>query len=214
MVDYQIEMKKQMKIKVCGMKYRSNIEEILSLDIDFMGFIFHKMSSRYIDKLPEGIDFGNVKKVGVFVNSSEREILLKIEEFGLDFLQLHGGESVGFCSNLKEKGHKIIKVFSVDDNFDFAKCKEYLDVSDMFLFDAKGVNPGGNGVIFNWQKLDEYNLQKPFLLSGGIGINHVSAVKNFYHPGCIGIDVNSGFEDSPGKKNDKLLKRFLEEINK
>jgi len=195
------------------MKYRSNIEEILALGIDFIGFIFHEGSSRYIDKHPGKIDYKNTKKVGVFVNSSEEQIELKSKGFGLDYLQLHGDEPVEFCSDLKNKGYKIIKVFRVDDKFDFTVCKKYVDVSDLFLFDAKGENPGGNGVVFNWQKLEEYTLPKPFLLSGGIGANHIAPIKKFVHPGCIGIDVNSGFEDRPGKKNTELIKRFLIELN-
>lgn len=205
-------MENKLLIKVCGMKHPENINEISSLGIDFIGFIFHKPSSRYTDKSPYNIKKIKAKKVGVFVNSTEEEITRRAKEFELDYLQLHGGESVEFCDNLQKQGFKIIKVFSLDDDFNFGICKDFLEVSDLFLFDTKGKNPGGNGVIFNWEKLREYDLEKPFLLSGGIGINNIKDIRKFNHPQLLGLDLNSGFEISPGLKNYKLLKDFLHEI--
>lgn len=205
-------MIENLKIKVCGMKYPENIQEVIALDIDFIGFIFHEPSARFIENYPSEIDFKNVNKVGVFVNSNEGYISSIAKEFKLDYLQLHGGESANFCEKMKSKGFKIIKVFSVDDNFDFDICKEFLDVSDIFLFDTKGKNPGGNGIVFNWNKMKEYRYDKPFLLSGGIGIESVESIKQFSHDYCIGIDVNSGFEISPGIKNVELLTKLVSKI--
>ena len=204
--------RERMKIKVCGMKYPENIRELSSLDIDFMGFIFYEKSSRYIDKYPGDLDFAGIKKTGVFVDSDYRYIKSKINEFKLDFIQLHGNESPDFCSEFKEEDVMVIKAFRVDNKFDFDICKDYLPVTDLFLFDAKGENPGGNGIVFNWKKMQEYKLEKQFLLSGGIGINHSKKLKDFYHPQCIGFDINSGFETAPGVKNIELIKRFIDAI--
>jgi len=194
------------------MKYENNIRDLNKLDIDFIGFIFYDKSVRYIGDNPVKSDYRDIKKVGVFVNSSEELIANKINEFGLDFIQLHGEETQEFCLETKKYDVKIIKAFRIDDNFDFNKCKRYIDVVDLFLFDAKGEQPGGNGVSFNWAKLAEYHLEIPFLLSGGIAIKHSAKLKNYYHPQFLGIDVNSGFEISPGIKNIELLKRFINEI--
>ncbi len=204
--------REELKIKVCGMKYPENIRELSSLDIDFMGFIFYNKSSRYIDKYPGDLDFAGIKKTGVFVDSEYKYIKSKINEFKLDFIQLHGNESPDFCSDFKQEDVMVIKVFRVDNEFDFDICKEYLPVTDLFLFDAKGKKPGGNGVVFNWEKMQEYKLEKQFLLSGGIGINHTNKLKDFYHPQCIGFDINSGFESAPGVKNIELIKRFIDAI--
>lgn len=194
------------------MKFPENIKQLLALEIDYIGFIFYKKSKRYLDNVPETIDYKSTKKVGVFVNATKKEILEKVTKFNLDYIQLHGNESHNFCKSLFEKGCKIIKAFSVDDDFDFSICEKYVAVTDLFLFDTKGENPGGNGQVFNWEKMTSYKISKPFLLSGGISPNHVKVIQNFYHKQCVGIDVNSGFEDFPGLKNIKRLKRFIDEI--
>jgi len=205
-------MRNDLKIKVCGMKSPENIKDILSLDIDFMGFIFYEKSPRYTSFVNSKIDFVTTNKTGVFVNHSKQDILKYASVFNLDYLQLHGNESPELCSELQKEGYKVIKVFSVDDNFDFNICKDYCKVTDLFLFDTKGENPGGNGLLFNWKKLEKYTLNKPFLLSGGISKNNLEDILNFNHPQFFGLDLNSGFEIEPGLKNYKLLKDFLYEL--
>ena len=205
-------MKKNLRIKVCGMRDPENIRDVLKLEIDFMGFIFYRSSPRNAKIIPDGIDFGNTKKVGVFVNSTVGEIIKTTMSFGLDYIQLHGEETPEFCREVKNTGKKIIKVFSVGDDFDFSVCEEYMDVAEYFLFDTKGELKGGNGELFDWNKLEEYYLAKPFLLSGGISPEHKESVKKFSHPQFAGIDINSGFETEPGIKNYKSIKKFLNEL--
>ena len=203
-----------MKLKICGMKYPENITEVGSLLPDYMGFIFWEKSARYFDgiipELPKSI-----KKVGVFVNTSQEEILKKIEKYDLQAIQLHGQESVEFCLNLKaEIGTEIeiIKVFSVKDDFDFRDLKPFEAVCDYFLFDTKGKLPGGNGTTFDWKVLENYPSTKPFFLSGGIGIQELEAVKEITKTNLpiYAIDVNSKFEIEPGLKNINLLRTILE----
>jgi len=194
------------------MKYSENIQEIATLKPDYLGFIFWDKSSRKFDlkELPK-LD-SNIKKVGVFVDASLEEIQNKIKTFQLDVIQLHGKESVDYCANLKNENIEIIKAFSIYNDLDFSQLKAYENVVDYFLFDTKGKLPGGNGTTFDWQVLENYNLQKPFFLSGGIGLNEISKTKEFLDSKlskyCYAIDVNSRFETEPGLKNKIDLEKF------
>ncbi|MBF4465459.1 phosphoribosylanthranilate isomerase [Flavobacterium sp. LC2016-12] len=201
-----------MKLKICGMKYPENILEVGTLLPDYMGFIFWEKSARYFNgEIPELIE--TVKKVGVFVNQSQKEILEKVQKYKLRAVQLHGNESVEFLSELKKqlpKKVQIIKAFSADNDFDFEILKPYEAVCDYFLFDTKGKLPGGNGTTFDWTILKEYKSKKPFFLSGGIGINELKAIEEISKSNLpiYAIDVNSKFEIEPGLKNKNLFSNF------
>ena len=205
-----------MKLKICGMKYPENILEVSELLPDYMGFIFWEKSSRFFDgtmpDLPKSI-----QKVGVFVDATLDEIILKIKKYNLNLIQLHGKESVSFCldlkteiKNLKQNQIEIIKVFSILDDFDFSILKDYETVCNYFLFDTKGKLPGGNGTVFDWNVLKKYPSKKPFFLSGGIGIEEIASVKQLLKTNLPihSIDINSKFEIEPGLKNMQLLKDF------
>jgi phosphoribosylanthranilate isomerase len=107
---------------------------------------------------------------------------------------------------------KIIKAFSVNEDFQFHKTKPFEGVADYFLFDTKTNLPGGSGEKFNWEILNRYNGDTPFLLSGGISPEDAEEIKKIDHPQLAGIDLNSGFEDEPGLKNIEKLNVFIEEI--
>lgn len=200
------------KLKICGMKYPENIQEISELNPDYLGFIFWDKSSRKMNFETIPTIPSNIKKVGVFVNASINEISDKINLFKLDIIQLHGNESVIFCKNVKKLGVEVIKVFSIGNTFDFNTIKEYVPFVDYFLFDTKGKLPGGNGITFNWKVLENYPYLKPFFLSGGIGKTEVDAIKDFLKTEiavkCIAIDVNSRFETKPGCKSEIKLRKF------
>lgn len=133
-------------------------------------------------------------------------------------MQLHGNETVDFINKLKAKCQnqklslKYIKVFAVDDSFNFNQTKPFTSVCDYFLFDTKGPLPGGNGFAFDWKKLNEYTCDVPYLLSGGIGIHNKNDIKSFINSKaarhCYAIDVNSKFEIAPGNKNITSVKNF------
>jgi len=201
-----------MKLKICGMKYPENILEVGALLPDYMGFIFWEKSARYFNgEIPELIK--TIKKVGVFVNQTQEEILEKVAKYNLQAVQLHGNESVAFLSELKKqlpKKTEIIKVFSADENFDFEVIKPFESVSDFFLFDTKGKLPGGNGTTFDWKILKKYKSDKPFFLSGGIGINELKAIEEISKTNLpiYAVDINSKFEIEPGLKNRNLFSNF------
>uniref|UniRef100_UPI0040484553 phosphoribosylanthranilate isomerase n=1 Tax=Flavobacterium sp. TaxID=239 RepID=UPI0040484553 len=141
-----------------------------------------------------------------------QEIISKVKQYELDVVQLHGNESAFFCTEIKLLNVEIIKVFSIGTNFDFSVLEKFLPMVDYFLFDTKGKLPGGNGVTFDWNLLEKYPFDKPFFLSGGIGINELEAIKKFQKTKvaekCIAIDVNSQFETKPGLKNKIELEKF------
>jgi phosphoribosylanthranilate isomerase len=206
-----------MKLKICGMKYPDNILEVGSLLPDYMGFIFWQKSARYFDgempELPKSIN-----KTGVFVNESIPVIEEKVTKYYLQAIQLHGQESVAFCTELKTKfgkAVKIIKVFSADENFDFSVLKPYESVCDYFLFDTKGKLPGGNGTTFDWRILENYPSTKPFFLSGGIGIEELDSIKEISKTNLplYAIDINSKFEIEPGLKNINLVVGIIRELS-
>ena len=203
---------KNVKLKICGMKYPENIKEISTLNPDYLGFIFWEKSSRNmnLETIPEIPK--SIKKVGVFVNASIQDIISKVNQYQLNVVQLHGNESVTYCKNVKKLGVEVIKVFSIGDKFDFTTIKEYVLFVDYFLFDTKGKLPGGNGITFDWKIVENYPYEKPFFLSGGIGKTEVDAIKDFVKTDvakkCIAIDVNSRFETKPAYKSEIKLRKF------
>jgi phosphoribosylanthranilate isomerase len=205
-----------MKLKICGMKYPDNILELGTLLPDYMGFIFWEKSARYFEAVIPDLP-KSIKKVGVFVQAAQEEILKKIAQYDLQAVQLHGQESVEFCQDLKDKIDptiEIIKVFSVDATFDFEMLKPFEAVCDYFLFDTKGKLPGGNGTTFDWKVLENYPSSKPFFLSGGIGINEMDAVTEISKTDLpiYAMDVNSKFELEPGLKNIELCTEAVHRI--
>ena len=200
-----------LKLKVCGMN--KNTSEVAALKPDYLGFIFWKPSKRYFEGTMPSIPH-SIKKVGVFVDATILEIAEKVKTFGLLLVQLHGKETAAFCDELKKAipQIKIIKVFSIKDNFDFSQLKHFEDLCDYYLFDTKGKLPGGNGYSFNWEVLKKYPSTKPYFLSGGIGLVEVESIKAFMKRPeskyCEVIDVNSKFEDEPGLKNIEKLKKL------
>ena len=120
-----------MKLKVCGMKLKNNISEISKLKPDFMGFIFWSKSKRFFNE--KSIHISNkINKVGVFVNQDYDFILDKINNFKLDFIQLHGEEDYQFCKKIKTRC-KVIKVFNIGSDFDFEILKLNLNIFQLDL---------------------------------------------------------------------------------
>lgn len=203
------------------MKFPENIQEIANLQPDFLGFIFYENSVRnYTENSIVPIS-ESIKKVGVFVNERHEKIIKTIQKYGLNMIQLHGNETESYCLELinqlnhNQLNTKIIKSFSVDDYFVFQILNDYQMV-DYFLFDTKGKLPGGNGTKFNWEILGNYNLEKPYFLSGGIGLDDVSSIKEFLKTPaskyCYALDVNSKFEIEAGLKNKEKIQQFKTQL--
>ncbi len=207
-----------LKIKVCGMKIPENIEAVSGLTPDFMGFIFYPPSKRFI-----GLDFERdhlktiskeIVKTGVFVNATIDEVIEFGKLYGMQAIQLHGNESPEFCQQIKDVGFFTIKAFGVDDAFDFAKLTAYEIHVDLFLFDTKTEQHGGSGKTFNWQILQNYKLEKPFMLSGGISLENLDEVLKLKHSQFYGVDINSKFEIEPGLKDMKQLETAFKKVKR
>ena len=158
-------------------------------------------------------------RVGVFVDDMPQNIVTRVYNYNLDYIQLHGNEPRETIENLRatldpdiKPGIKIIKAISVSTANDIQKYKEYVGAVDLFLFDTKCKTVGGSGEQFDWQVLEHYDGDTPFLLSGGIGPDDAERVKSFHHPQCIGIDLNSKFEIEPALKDVEKLKEFLGKV--
>ena len=196
-------------IKVCGMREDDNIREVENIGIDMMGFIFWPKSSRYVSERPAYLPT-NCKRVGVFVNEDIEQVKRIANDYALTLIQLHGNESSEDVGPLRK--WKIIKAFNVATIEDLKQTKAYEGLADYFLFDTKGKSVGGNGEQFDWDILQHYNGDTPFLLSGGIGPEDAERLKYWYHPKCIGIDINSRFEIAPAYKDTDKIKTFINTI--
>ena len=195
-----------MKLKVCGMREVTNIKTVLALKPDLMGFIFYPKSKRYVGTLSlEGIDFQSTQKVGVFVNEPLNSLEEKVKTFSLDYVQLHGDESISYLTEVKYLGVKVIKVFRIKHQLPLDQLLVFEQNADYFLYDTLSNAYGGSGKKFEWKILNDSPSSKPFWLSGGISIESLKKLNSINHPGFIGIDVNSKFEDYPGMKNIELL---------
>ena len=161
------------------------------------------------------------KFVGVFVNDMPQNIITAVYNYHLSYVQLHGDESPVMIDNLRRTlvpdivpQIKIIKAISVSSAEDLKCCEQYEGHVDLFLFDTKYKGYGGSGQKYDWSVLEAYTGQTPFLLSGGIGPDDADRLRDFHHPQCIGIDLNSKFETAPGMKDINLLQNFLHQLNK
>jgi phosphoribosylanthranilate isomerase len=205
-----------LKIKICGMREPENILDVAELRPDLMGFIFFPHSPRdagqilnqeVLAGLPE-----KIRKTGVFVNEDIETIAGIVRKYSLDIVQLHGNETQDQCRKLREKEIPVIKVFNIKDSSSLRLCYEYQSCTEYFLFDTSTPKYGGSGNKFDWKILDEYNLDHPFILSGGISPDDISNILAINNPSFYGIDINSRFEIKPGIKNIETLKLFISEI--
>ncbi len=196
------------KVKICGI---TNIEDA-SIAVDYgadaIGFVFYPKSSRYISPndaarisamMPPFINIA-----GVFVDASYEFIKEVINQVKIDIVQLHGNESPDFC---KMFNGKVIKAFRIQNAETLETCKNYSNVS--WLLDAFSPDVvGGTGKIFDWQIALKAKLLNPkIILSGGLKPENVAAAIKKVKP--MAVDVSSGVEISPGKKDHKKVKNFI-----
>ncbi len=195
------------------MREPDNIAALSALQPDYMGFIFWAPSSRYVSEATPVLD-KSIKKTGVFVDASVDYIQSSISTHQLQAIQLHGEETPSYCQLVQGFGVEVIKAFSVKDAFDFSILEAYENSCDFFLFDTKGALPGGNGYTFDWSLLKEYPSQKPFFLSGGIGLENTQEIKELLNTDLplYAIDVNSKFELAPGLKKIKDITQFKNKL--
>lgn len=200
---------------MCGMRDVKNITEVNALRPDYMGFIFYQNSPRFVGddfQIPANFPT-NIIRVGVFVDETTDVMLQKVQEHKLQFLQLHGAESVEQCTELKCHNVKIIKALSVDDKTNFTGTKDYSAAIDFWLFDTKGKYHGGNSKTFNWKVLDQYDQSLPFFLSGGLSPDNVLETRSLLDMNLHAIDINSGVELQPGLKDVNKIKTIKNILN-
>jgi len=202
------------RIKICGITNKQDAIEASGLGADMLGFILYRDSKRYIepkkirDVLNEVPD--TIAKVGVFVDENAKKVIEIAQDCSLDMLQFHGKESPEYCAQFKDS-YKIIKAFRIQDKKSLESINGY-DV-DYYLLDTHidGLK-GGTGKTFDWKLIEGYELLKPVILSGGLTPENVgSAIQNV---APYGVDVSSGVEASPGKKDLKLMKEFVDNVRK
>lgn len=199
------------------MRESANFQKLLDqVQPDWMGLIFYPASPRFVDDIQaDWIRDTEIRKVGVFVDASLSEIADKVQKFGLSTIQLHGDESVEEVGEIKEKsGLEVFKVFSINKYIDWRHLDGYLPYVDYFLFDTFTHAYGGSGKTFNWQIILDYPFDKPFLLSGGLTLGHLDAIRDLKSkvPQLTGLDINSKFEIEPGLKDIDLVSEFKKSL--
>ena len=201
------------KIKICGI---TNLDDALAaadLGVDFLGFVFSEKSPRQI-KIKDAIAIikslpSSVATVGLFVDQEELAVKMIFDKCRLDYFQFHGGESPDYCKRIKEKG-KVIKAFRIKEERSIEELANY-DV-EMYLLDAYNEDKfGGTGAVFNWDlavKAKKYD--RPIIIAGGLNPENVAQALGKVRP--YGVDVSSGVEKSPGKKDAQLMKKFIQQV--
>jgi len=207
-----------MQFKVCGITNIEAANAIANAGANYIGFIFYPSSKRYALTSLSLNDIAafkpaNAKKVGVFVNVTTEKVIEIATKAGLDMIQLHGDEDASYCATI-QAAFPVIKVFRVSKNVpDFALFE---NVAAYYLFDTDSALYGGTGQHFNWEIIKKTSFNKPFFLSGGIGINDVQGIQVLKAATAgkdlVALDMNSKFETSPGIKNIELIKTFIDEF--
>ena len=209
-----------MNLKVCGLTKTGQIQELISMNVDFLGFIFYEKSPRYVLNhlsLKEIAEILHYKKVGVFVNESIRGIAEIASEAQLDVIQLHGNEDDNFIFQLRQiigENIEIIKVIRIGNQTseELQKTINHQPSSiNYLLFDTDSSAFGGTGKAFDWQILNDLEITKPYFLSGGISLENISQLSTV---NCqpFALDINSKFEIEPGLKDLEKIKQLYEKL--
>ena len=205
-----------MKLKVCGLTKINQIQELISLNTDFLGFIFYEKSPRFVLNhlsLEEISEINHQGKVGVFVNETVEKISEISEKAKLSFIQLHGDEDEKFILQLRQilgNNIKIIKVIRIgNQSFDELQktINQQPSTVNYLLFDTDSKAFGGTGKTFDWQILNEIEIPIPYFLSGGISLENIHQRSTINHQ-PLALDINSKFETEPGSKDLEKIKIF------
>ncbi len=200
------------KVKICGLTNYDDASAAMDMGADLLGFNFYPKSPRYIspeqaakiiNKLPGFMDI-----VGVFVNEPAEKIHEIRSICPLNWVQLHGDEDPQFCSDFRSHNVKVMKAIRVKDQGDVERAEDFF--TDAILLDAFDPNKyGGTGISFDWNIVGHIN--KRIFLAGGINPDNAAKAVEL---GVYGIDICSGIEASPGKKDKKLMKKLFENVNR
>ena len=206
-----------MIIKICGIQTKETLLCCEKNKIDFFGMIFYKKSPRNISKenakyllnLSRNL---NIEGVGVFVNENINTLKELVFDLKLKIIQLHGEEDNDYIKKLKDNKLKIIKKISIKYQNDLNKINNYSD-ADYYLFDYMpnpGELPGGNAKSFNWNILNNFQIIKPWFISGGINIDNIDLLRKKINP--FGVDLSSGVEKELGIKDNHIINNLMDKI--
>ncbi|MCL4246468.1 MAG: phosphoribosylanthranilate isomerase [Candidatus Dadabacteria bacterium] len=198
------------RIKVCGITSLEDALAAVDSGADALGFVFYEGSKRYIppaearritDALPPF-----AATVGVFVNASPEEISAVVTESGIGVVQLHGDETPELASRIP---FPVIKAVRVADRIDPGEVELY--PVQAILFDKRSDDMyGGTGKSFDWSILRGLDIGRKVILSGGLTADNVAEAIGVARP--YAVDVSSGVEDSPGRKNHLKLRQFIQAV--
>jgi len=198
------------KVKICGLTNYRDAAAAMDMGADILGFNFYPKSPRFITpekamkiikKLPAFVDIA-----GVFVNAPFDKIQETIEQCQLDWIQLHGDESPQFCQSFVSVSVKTMKALRVRDQADIDRANSFF--TDAILLDAFHPEKyGGTGLTFDWNIIG--HIGKRVFLAGGINPDNAAAAIEL---GVYGIDVCSGIESQPGRKDHKKMKKLFDNI--
>ncbi len=198
------------KVKICGIKNLDDAISAVDYGADAIGFVFAKSIRKVskekarsiIRKLPPF-----VTTVGLFVNETVEDIEAACRFCGLDAVQLHGNEPHGIINKLKDI--KTIKAFRIQNKKDIIPIKKYKP--NAILLDGYSENKmGGTGTTFDWKIVKKLKTSIPIVVAGGLTHLNVSRAIRIVKP--YGVDVSSGVEIVPGKKEKKLIKKFIDAV--
>lgn len=211
----------QPELKVCGLTRIEQIQELILMKTDFLGFIFYEKSPRYVLNhltLEEISRIGHQAKVGVFVNETLEKLAETAEKAELGFIQLHGNEDQDFIAELKKMIHPetgIIKVIRIGTQTP-DELQRIISINgsmaDYLLFDTNSQAFGGTGKTFDWNLLNKIEIPRPYFLSGGISEENINNTA-MLHQRPFALDINSKFEIEPGFKDVVKIRNFKKKIN-
>ncbi len=196
------------RVKICGITNLADAQAAIAAGADALGFNFYEKSPRYLT-VPAAAEISRqlppfVMRVGVFVNAPEDLVMRAIADSGLSFLQFHGDEPPEFCTQF---GLMSMKAFRIRDAASLQELPKFQ--TDAWLLDAFSPEaPGGTGEKFNWDlAIEAQKLGKPIFLAGGLTPENVADAVSRVRP--FGVDVASGVESAPGKKDQQKVKDFI-----
>jgi phosphoribosylanthranilate isomerase len=203
-------------VKICGLSTRPTLAAALEAGADMVGFVFFPPSPRVVTaELAAELASearGRAEIASLTVDADDETIGKIVETVNPDWLQLHGKETPERVAEIAARfGRKVMKAIGVSTTADLARAGDYAAVADRLLLDAKApkgaVLPGGNGATFDWTILSGFRSPLPYLLSGGLNPGNVGAA--IAATGAPGVDVSSGVETAPGKKDADLIRAFV-----
>ncbi len=206
------------KIKICGLNKPAHVDAANQLGIDLAGFVFFKKSPRHVSQEMAAALAGRcdpqMERVALLVDPDDEALDHALASLSPHRLQLHGAETPARVAEIKNRtGLPIIKALAVANGDDVRAARAYGDMADWFLFDAKPPEdgmPGGNGEAFDWHSLNAYDMDKPYLLAGGLSAENVSQALAM--TGAPMVDISSSVEQAPGEKDAALMRAFVEAV--